>query len=389
MHILTDGAYVHIELKDRTSKAVRMLVYGTLEKYFEIECILSQVCKTKPKNNLRGLLYVSAYAVKNSFQPYNVTLNAVFDALEGSGKGAVKEFFAAVLGKINRAEYVLPAKGKKGYEEIAFNMPSWLIGMYKKDYPDDYESVILNSAHKKTHVVVYDKTVGCPEGAFKTDYGFYIGETEKIKTEFDDGKVTFMSLGSVYICEAVGDVVGEKVLDCCAAPGGKSVFLAKKGACVTACDIHKHRLDLIDAYARRTKTSIECLLQDATEEKSDFIEKYDVVLCDAPCSGFGVIDKKRDIVFSRKFDDIVALAALQGKILQNVAKYIKKGGLLVYSTCTVFDRENGAVIREFLEKNRDFSLEKMPIPFENDGWKQFLPDGKGMEGFFVCRMRKK
>ena len=98
-----------------------------------------------------------------------------------------------------------------------------------------------------------------------------------------------------------------------------------------------------------------------------------------PCSGLGVIDKKRDIVINRTYEDILALSELQKKILNNCSAYVKKGGALVYSTCTVFSKENGDVTAGFLKEHSDFIKEEE---------RQYLPDGKGMEGFYVCRMRR-
>ena len=102
----------------------------------------------------------------------------------------------------------------------------------------------------------------------------------------------------------------------------------------------------------------------------------------------GVIGKKRDIIFNRTYEDIKQITILQYSILENVCRYVKNGGILVYSTCTVFKIENSDIVNKFLENHKDFHKEEMKIPFKNDGEIQLLPDGKGLEGFYICRMRK-
>ena len=195
-----------------------------------------------------------------------------------------------------------------------------------------------------------------------------------------------MSYCSTLIPESIKE--GVTVLDACSAPGGKAVMLAQKGLEVTACDIHQHRVDLIRSYAERMNAKLTIYKQDARVFLKKWEQKFDVVLVDAPCSGMGVISKKKDVVFNKTYDDILELKKLQQEILNNCAKYVKKGGLLVYSTCTIFKKENHDNIVEFLEKNQEFSKEIIDLPFVNDGEIQFLPDGKGMEGFYLCHLRK-
>ncbi len=378
--ILNEGAYTHIALQKEPSKTVHLLVYGTMEKYFLLEYIVGQLCE-KIKNNLKPMLLVSCYAVLFTDTPFPVVSDSVKEALSLAGKSAVNGFFAAVLARTDRTEYVLPAYGKKGYDEITYNMPSWLIGMYKKDFPDTYREIIAHSEGHFTHVCLgnAEEILAADSHAERTSTGFFVKNNATFGQLFREGKLTYMSYGSTLICEELGDVTGKKILDCCAAPGGKSVYLAKKGAVVTSCDIHKHRVLLIESYAKRMGVTLETSIQDATVFRKERENAFDMVLCDAPCSGFGVIDKKRDIIFNRKYEDILSLAALQKEILQNVSSYVKKGGYLLYSTCTVFRKENEEVVEDFLQKNPSF---------ERVREQRYLPDGKGMEGFFVCLMKR-
>ena len=137
------------------------------------------------------------------------------------------------------------------------------------------------------------------------------------------------------------------------------------------------------------KVGMETYKQDATSTVYKWQNSFDAVLADVPCSGLGVVGKKRDIVFNRTYDDIKRLSEIQLKILNNVSKYVKDGGVLVYATCTIFNMENGAVVDAFLEKHDEFTLEKIDCDVENEGKIQLLPDGKGTEGFYICRMRKR
>ena len=203
-----------------------------------------------------------------------------------------------------------------------------------------------------------------------------------------------MSYTSAFAAESIAKVAarGAKILDCCAAPGGKSVYLAERGYDVTACDIYPHRVELIDSYAHRMKAKVNSVLADATVNNKEWESKFDVVYADVPCSGMGVINRRKDVVLNKTYDDILSLVELQKKIINNVAKYVRSGGLLVYSTCTVFSMENGKVIEDFLAKNTDFSPEKIKTEqnylIDNVGGIQFLPDGKGTEGFYLCHLKR-
>ena len=147
-------------------------------------------------------------------------------------------------------------------------------------------------------------------------------------------------------------------------------------------------VELIKKYAKRMGVTLNAIVADATIKKKTFVNAFDVVLADVPCSGLGVLAKRRDIIFNREEKDIEELVKLQEKILENASSYVKKDGVLVYSTCTVLKKENQDVIARFLQKHSEFKKEKIELGFENDGEIQFLPDGKGLDGFYIVRLRK-
>ena len=186
------------------------------------------------------------------------------------------------------------------------------------------------------------------------------------------------------------------LLDCCAAPGGKSFAAAMamggKGH-ITSCDIHAHKTELIAKGASRLGlTNMTVCQQDASQPVSEWVGQMDAVIADVPCSGYGIIRKKPDIR-EKDPDTMVSLPALQLAILNNQAKYVKKGGLLLYSTCTLVRRENEGVVEKFLKANPDFCTEKLPLPANfptnESGMLKLVPGQYDTDGFFICRLRRK
>ena len=187
-----------------------------------------------------------------------------------------------------------------------------------------------------------------------------------------------------------------RVLDCCAAPGGKSfaasIAMGGRGE-ITSCDIHPHKTGLIAAGAARLGlTNITARLQDAAAFVPEWEEAMDAVIADVPCSGLGIIRKKPDIRY-KNLDEIRDLPELQLRILENQSRYVNKGGVLLYSTCTVLRRENEEVVRSFLERHGDFFPEPLPLPGvfpQNEtGMLTLIPGQYDTDGFFICRLRRK
>ena len=187
-----------------------------------------------------------------------------------------------------------------------------------------------------------------------------------------------------------------RVLDCCAAPGGKSfaaaIDMGGKGS-IISCDVHAHKTELIRAGAARLGlTNVEARQQDATEPVSEWVDAMDAVIADVPCSGYGIIRKKPDIRLKDP-DTMKDLPALQLQILQNQANYVKKGGVLLYSTCTLVRRENEGVVEKFLKSNPEFVTEPLtlpePFPKNESGWLALVPGEYDTDGFFICRLRRK
>ena len=188
---------------------------------------------------------------------------------------------------------------------------------------------------------------------------------------------------------------GIRLLDCCSAPGGKSfaaaIAMGGRGQ-IRSCDIHPHKIALIENGARRLGlTNIRAGVQDASVFNPEWEDAFDVVLADVPCSGLGIIRKKPDIRY-RNLKETEALPALQGAILSNQAGYVKKGGVLMYSTCTILKRENEQVVEAFLEAHPDFHTEPLCLPEvfpkNENGMLTLLPGQYDTDGFFICRLRR-
>ncbi|HKL74403.1 MAG TPA: transcription antitermination factor NusB [Clostridia bacterium] len=392
LKVYKDNAYLNLLMKENSNPRVAKIVYGVIEKHYELNYIIDKLVVKNPKLNIRIVLMMASYCVIYLDTPYNVVLNEITELAESIGKSALKQFFAAIIKKVSDKDYTLPKKSESAYMEVKYNLPNFLIGLYRKDYPENFDEII-NAAHfdrvhirarcDKNTILMADPT------AIATLTGYFVKNTKEISMLCFMGQATYMSYSSSLVAYSIPVKDGDNLLDVCAAPGGKSVYLSERGAKVTACDIHKHRVDLITDYARRMNTKLYKIYEkDATVYFDGWEKRFDIVLADAPCSGLGVKDSRKDVIFNRTYEDILELASLQLKILNNVKNYVKKGGLLVYSTCTIFSLENGKNIDKFLQENKDFVLEKIDLPYENEGAIQFLPDGKGMEGFYICHMRR-
>ena len=212
----------------------------------------------------------------------------------------------------------------------------------------------------------------------------------KRDSDFDKGIYTFQSIGSVAICDMVGN--GNALLDACAAPGGKSVNLADKFDTVTSFELHEHRVELIKDYARRmNKTNITVVCKDSSIYDEEYSEKFDAVLCDVPCSGYGVIKDNPDIKLRRTEGDVEKISETQLKILETCSRYVKRGGYLYYSTCSVFKSENESVCLEFLRKHADFAeceTEPKLNHLKMKAGVSFLPDLSFGAGFYFCKFKK-
>ena len=219
------------------------------------------------------------------------------------------------------------------------------------------------------------------------------GDLERLET-FRNGDFYVQDVAARLAVTAAGVMPGSRVLDCCAAPGGKSfaaaIDMENRGE-VISCDIHPHKMKLIEAGRNRLGLSIITpILQSAAETRVEWREQFDTVITDVPCSGLGIIRKKPDIRYKAP-EPLNGLPQVQGRILDNCSQYVRPGGALLYSTCTLLRRENEDVVDRFLNTHPQFMLE----PFEltkfgaQPGYMTFWPHIHGTDGFFVAKLRRK
>ena len=187
----------------------------------------------------------------------------------------------------------------------------------------------------------------------------------------------------MLVSENIGVKQGDLVMDVCAAPGGKTTAIAERmnnTGRIIASDIYRRKLDIVDKEAKRLGiTNIETRSWDATRVDSTMVRKADRVLVDAPCSGLGVIRRKPEIKYKEFTDEMMLLPKKQQDILSASSSYVKPGGTLVYSTCTINPEENEKVVEEFLKRNREFQRVERTL---------LLPNINGTDGFFICVMKR-
>lgn len=390
--IYVDGEYVGDSMRligEEDKGLVTRLVYGVLERDVELEYYLSLLARKAPKKAISIILKLGIYSLMymDSLPAYAVC-DKLVDFTKKLGKREVAPFVNATLKRVSREKLPLPEK-KDERLSVLTSTPLWIVKKILKQYKEDGEKILYAEGVKESHIRVnlLKFTKVELEQEFKksgieykeSERGFYVGEHSKIKDLFDEGKITYQSPSSMMIAELCAEGA-KNILDVCAAPGGKSVYMYEltKGK-ITACDLHFHRVGLIISYAKRMGAKINAIQLDGREFKEEFENRFDAVLCDVPCSGIGVRYSKPDTLLNRKESDIPELCEMQEEILLNASRYLKSGGSLVYSTCTIFREENERVVERFLDKNKDFILDKE---------EKVIPGINGSEGFYAARLKK-
>lgn len=212
---------------------------------------------------------------------------------------------------------------------------------------------------------------------------------------FQDGLFYIQDAAANLAVRAAGPVSGMKVLDACAAPGGKSfaaaIAMSGKGT-IVSCDIHPHKMELIQAGAKRL--GLECISTEQLDSKvckEEFLHAFDLVIADVPCSGLGIIRKKPDIRYKEP-KPLEGLPVVQMAILDNVSHYVRPGGILLYATCTLLERENEDMVHAFLDKHQDFTLQAFEVPGEFEGAEEGMvtcwPHRHGTDGFFFAKLQR-
>ena len=371
--------------KARTVK----ICYGVMEKDLYLDAVISANAQKPPKQTVKIILKIAIYMLEYMGKHDYMVVDYAVQLTKKLGKEGTAGFVNAFL-----RSYKLPDTPERADEKLSLecSAPLWLVKKLRRSYKGEAENILKaespgisvrfeRGAEKyleKPHTITPFEGVYIFKN-FVRDEGFFAGD------------YTFQSVGSVAIATAISHC--ERILDACAAPGGKSVLLAKKFKEVTSCELHAHRVELINSYAQRMGVeNITAMQADSSLFYPEFEGKFDAVLVDAPCSGTGVINENPDIKLFRKESDIAELSELQLKILSNCARYVKDGGSLYYSTCSVLPEENDSVAHAFLEKNLQYglSLPDSPLPHLTTKYGlQFLPHISLGAGFFLTKFTKK
>ena len=379
--------YIEEQYRSRTVK----IVYGVLEKDGYLDFCIRYYAPKAPKLAVRVLLKIALYMLLFMGKKRYMVTDLAVTLCKKLGKSGVSGFVNAFLRRFDQTV----VDGAIESDCIRLSYPDYAYAWLKKEYGDRAEKIA--SAASSGVSVRFEKNAEKYlsrthiQTPFSDGYNHYIFENFARDDGFDDGEYTFQSVGSIAICDCVAPC--ENLLDACAAPGGKSVLLARKCKAVTSFELHEHRVELIRQYKRRmgvlnvTETQKDSAVYDAA-----FTEKFDGVLCDVPCSGFGTVSENPDIKLFRKKEDFAALKIAQRSILQTCSRYVKKGGDLYYSTCSIFASENDEIVGDFLKNNPNFAVETIDSPLIHNKKKyglQFLPDEAFGAGFYIAKMKRK
>lgn len=434
LEITRDGEYAHIALRNTLSKYqylekrerafITRVVEGTLEHMMEIDYIINQFSKVKVnkmKPVIRTILRSAVYQILYMDSvPNSAVCNEAVKLAAKKGFVNLKGFVNGVLRNIDRNvnDIQYPKQDNMvEYLSIKYSMPIWILEKWKKSYDwKTIETILQGFLQEKGTVIrcnlnriskedlkrkLEDEGVTVRQHPY-LEYAFeisgydYLGDLES----FEEGDFQVQDLSSMLVAEIARPKEGDYVIDVCAAPGGKALHIADKlhgTGHVEARDLTDYKVELIwDNIERSQMKNVEAVQQDALVYDEESKEKAEIVIADLPCSGLGVIGKKADIKYKMTEKTQEELAKLQKNILQVVHQYVKPGGTLVYSTCTINEEENIENVRWFLQHNPDFeSISVAPFVCEElqesvkEGCLQLLPGIHESDGFFIAAFHKK
>ncbi len=364
------------------------ICYGVVENDIFLSRIIAANTQKQPKAAVKLIIKIALYMLEFMDKHGYMVVDRAVELCKKLGKDGASGFVNALL-----RSYKIPPLPESTDERISqiTSSPLWLVKRLRRSYKSEAEAIL--SAPSQGVCVYFKRGAEKYMSLPHTDTPFentYIFKNFVRDGGYDVGDYTFRSVGSAAICAAVPPC--GKLLDACAAPGGKSVLLAEKCASVTSCDIHAHRVALINSYKQRMGAeNVTAVLADSSVFNAEYENAFDTVLCDVPCSGTGVINENPDIKLFRKEEDIASLNKLQLAILENCSRYVKSGGRLFYSTCSVLPEENDSTVYNFLQKHNNFTLEIPESPLAHRRTKfglQYLPHISLGAGVFITTFIK-
>ena len=414
------GAYSNIVLNDtfrefflspKEKAFMTEIFYGVIRNKKFLDYIIERYTKDIRKEWIRNLLRISIYQITfmNSDDK-----GVVWEATELAKKYsiAISKFINGTLRNYlrNKDSELKRLDDEKNYE-ILYSIPRWFYDTLEKQYGNDNLKQAITSLKKIPYLSVRVNKLKYSEEEFeeflkekdiqiikKVDTVYYVNSGLIINSEeFKTGKIIAQDASSYLAAKNLGAIPNELVLDICAAPGGKTAVLAeemKNSGEVIAIDIHQHKIKLIDTNMKKLGIDIvKAIVIDARNVNKQG-RKFDKILVDVPCSGYGVIRKKPEILYSKNRENIEELAKLQLEILNSAADILKDGGELIYSTCTITDEENTNNIKKFLEERKEFKVEKLYIPenvsgdYDNLGGFCINYKEEIMDNFYIIKLKK-
>ena len=432
-NIEVNKAYSNITLDEEINKNMKILdnrdigfiselTYGVITWKLTIDEIIKKYSNLRLKkispwilNILRMGIYQIVFLNK---VPKSAAVNESVNLAKRYGHKGSSNFVNAILRKVSKNDYEEMFNIENNVERISktTSMPVWIVEtLLKENTLEKVEEICKNSNLKpelsirvnnlKTSKEELKKKL--EEKDIKVENGvledfLILKNAKNIENieEFKNGFFTVQDEAAGLTAKILNPQINDTVLDACSSPGGKTTYLAEimkdKGE-VIAFDIHPHRVKLVEQVSKRLNLkSIKTDVKDSSIYDEKYKEKFDKILLDVPCLGLGVLKRKPDIKWQRKKEDIKEISKIQKQILDTCSKYLKKGGALVYSTCSILKEENEDVVNEFLEENENFEMEKIELE-ENNYFKKFCKNNKFLQvyqseksdGFFICKMIKK
>lgn len=413
--------YQYLEKQDRAF--LSRLAEGTIEHQIRLDYVIEQFSSVKirkMKPVIRNLLRMGAYQILfMDGVPDSAACNEAVKLAEKKGFRTLKGFVNGVLRNISRNKDTLnyPSEKKEPvqYLSVMYSMPSWIITDWMKEYeyavvkgmldrflvnrPVSIRCNLSKISPEELQANLIQSNVDVEQSPY-LPYALRISGYDYISQlpGFAEGHFQVQDESSMFVAEVAGIQKDDLVIDVCAAPGGKSLHASDKLAgsgMVIARDLTENKVAFIEENcARLGSTNVKAQVHDALVLDEELIGKADVVFADLPCSGLGVIGKKTDIKYKMNPEKQKDLVALQREMLAVVAQYVKKGGTLIYSTCTINIEENQNNVEWFVA-NHPFELESLD-PFLPDslksettskGYLQFIPGIQETDGFFVARLK--
>ena len=411
-NIALNETFKILDINSKEKAFITEIFYGVIRNKKFLDYIIEKNTKEIKKEWIRNLLRISIYQI--TFMDSD-NKGVVWEGTELAKKKygvAISKFINGTLRNyLRNKDSELKRLGDEKNYELLYSIPKWFCDILEKQYGNDNLKQVITSLKKIPYLSVRVNKLKYSEEEFeeflkekdiqiikKVDTVYYVNSGLIINSEeFKTGKIIAQDASSYLAAKNLGTMPNELVLDICAAPGGKTAVLAEnmenRGE-IIAIDIHQHKIKLIDTNMKKLGIDIvKATVMDARNVNKQG-RKFDKILVDVPCSGYGVIRKKPEILYSKNRENIEELAKLQLEILNSAADILKDGGELIYSTCTITDEENTNNIEKFLKEREEFKVEKLYIPKnvsgDYDSLGGFCINYKEeiMDNFYIIKLKK-